>query len=69
MKIVQACCNTQGYIDVAPRSFVAKSLVSKVRLTMQGGERERDVYVYCIYNNINNDTYCMTVCANNCIYI
>ena len=42
MKIVQACSNTQGYIDVAPHSFVAKSLVSKVRLTMQGGERERE---------------------------
>ena len=49
MKIVQACSNTQGYIDVAPRSFVAKSLVSKVRLTMQGGEREREMCVCILY--------------------
>ena len=54
MKIVQACCNTQGYIDVAPRSFVAKSLVSKVRLTMQGGEREREreMCMYTVYITI-----------------
>ena len=52
MKIVQACCNTQGYIDVAPRSFVAKSLVSKVRLTMQEGEREREMCMYTVYITI-----------------